>query len=308
MVKKKNKLNSNFKSNSQLLILALPGIIYLFIFAYLPLPGLVLAFKNFIYSDGIFRSPWVGLDNFRFLFITDAAFRITKNTVLMNIAFIITGHAFSITIALLIYELTSRSLIKIYQTIIILPNFLSWVIVSFMFYGIMNSQYGLLNNIFNSFGLESIEWYSRPKLWPTILIITSLWKAGGMGSILYFATLMGINKEYYEAAVLDGATKLQMVRYISLPFLYPMIILLMIIGIGGMIRADFGMFYNLTRDVPMLYPTTDVIDTYVFRALRSTGDTGMAAAAGLYQSVVGFFLILITNYIIRKKSPENSLF
>jgi putative aldouronate transport system permease protein len=226
----------------------------------------------------------------------------------MNLAFMLTGLVFSVTIALLLYEINKKYLVKSYQTIIIFPNFLSWVIVSYMFYGIMNPQYGLLNGLIQSMGGEPVDWYSNPGVWPVIFIITSLWKGGGMGSIIYFATLMGIDKEYYEAATMDGATKWQMTKHISLPFLYPMIILLTIMGIGNIIRADFGMFYNLTRDVATLYSTTDVIDTYVFRALRRTGDTGMAAAAGLYQSIVGFILIVITNYIVRKKSPENSLF
>lgn len=304
---KKNIL-SNTKSNFELLLMAAPSVLFIFIMAYLPLPGIILAFKNFKYNLGIFRSPWIGLKNFEFLLLNDSAIRITRNTVVMNLIFLLTGTVFSIGIALLLFEITRRWTIKAYQTIMIFPNFLSWVVVSYMFYGIMNPQYGLLNVLMQSFGKEAVDWYSKPELWPVILMITNLWKGGGMGSVIYYSVLMGINKEYFEAAAIDGASKWQMTKNISLPFLYPMITLLTILSIGQIIRADFGMFYTLTRDVATLYPTTDVIDTYVFRALRKTGDTGMAAAAGFYQSIVGFIMILATNYVVRKKSPENSLF
>lgn len=306
--KRRRNIVSDFKSNTELMLLALPGVLYIFIFAYLPMPGIILAFKKFMYSKGIIDSPFIGLENFRFLFLTDAAARITRNTILMNMAFMISGLIFTVGIALLLFEIASKTRVKIYQTLIIFPNFLSWVVVSYMFYGIMNPQYGVLNGVIKSFGGAAVDWYSRPELWPIILIITGLWKGGGMGSVIYYATLMGIDKEYFEAAAIDGATKWQITKYITLPFLYPMMTLLTILSVGNIIRSDFGMFYTLTRDVPTLYSTTDVVDTYVFRALRKNGDTGMAAAAGLYQSIIGFILIVITNYIVRKKSPENSLF
>jgi putative aldouronate transport system permease protein len=302
------RLFSNSRSNLELLLMAMPGVLFTLIFAYLPMPGIILAFKNFKYNLGIFRSPWVYLDNFRYLFMTDSACRITRNTVVMNILFIVTGTVFSLIIALMLFELSKRWIVKTYQTIIIFPNFLSWVVVSFMFYGIMNPQYGLLNVFIQSLGKEAVDWYSKPEIWPLIMIITNLWKAGGMGSVIYYSVLMGIDKEYFEAAKIDGGNKLQVTRYITLPFLYPMITLLVILAIGSIIRADFGMFYTLTRDVATLYPTTDVIDTFVFRALRSTGDPGMAASAGLYQSLVGFVMIFAANYFVKKKSPENSLF
>lgn len=305
---KSSKHWRSFKLNFELLLLALPGIIFIFIFSYLPMPGVVLAFENFKGVKGIFGSPWVGLENFRFLFMTDDVVRITANTVIMNLLFILTGTAFSMTLALMLYEVTKKYMVKIYQTIIIFPNFLSWVIVSYMFYTIMSSEYGMLNQLLGHIGLIPVDWYSSPQYWRAILVVTNLWKGGGIGCIIYYSCLMGINREYFEAASIDGASKLQCIRYISIPFLIPMITILTILNIGSIIRADFGMFYNLTRDVPALYSTTDVIDTYVYRALRQVGDTGMAAAAGLYQSVVGFLLIFITNAIVRKISPENSLY
>lgn len=301
-----NKMNR--RVNLELALLAFPGLALVFVFNYLPLPGIIVAFKNFKYNMGIFKSPWVGFDNFKFLFLSDTIKTITINTVLLNMMFIITGTLFSICIALLLFEVTRRNAVKLFQTIMIFPNFLSWVVVGYMFYGLINPQYGLVNLVIKLIGGNSIDWYSTPDLWPALLIITSVWKGAGMGSIIYYATLMGIEKEYYEAAAIDGATKWQMTRYISIPFIIPLIVILTILAIGNIIRADFGMIFYLTRDVPTLYSTTDVVDTYVYRALRRVGDPGMAAAAGLYQSVVGFVLILVTNLTVKKIQPENALF
>jgi len=298
----------DFKSNLPLTLLAFPGIVLVFIFCYLPLPGIILAFKKLDFAKGIFGSPFVGLENFKFLFFTDTAWRLTRNTVLMNLIFILAGMACSVIIALLLFEVRNEIAVKVYQTAIIFPYFLSWVVVGYMSYGILSSQYGLLNVIIKAFGGESVDWYSKPEWWPFFLALFYIWKSAGMGSIIYYASLIGIDKEYYEAATIDGATKWQMTRYISLPFIYPMMTLLLILNIGNIIRADFGLFYYLTRDVPLLYPTTDVIDTYVFRVMRRIGDPGMAAAAGLYQSTVGFVLIVISNYIVTKIEPDNALF
>lgn len=299
---------NGFKSNLSLTLLALPGIILVFIFNYLPLPGIILAFKKLIYTKGIFGSPFVGLDNFKFLFFTDTAWRLTRNTILMNLMFILAGTTCSVVIALLIFELRNKISIKLYQTAIIFPNFLSWVVVGYMSYGLLSAQYGLVNVLIMKFGGVAVDWYSKPQWWPLFLVLFSLWKGAGIGSVVYYACLVGVDKEYYEAATIDGASKWQMTKYISLPFLYPMITLFLILGIGNIIRADFGMFYYLTRDIPLLYSTTDVIDTYVFRVMRKIGDPGMAAAAGLYQCIAGFVLIIFSNYIVRKKEPDNALF
>ncbi len=294
--------------NLELFLLALPGMLIVFTFHYLPLPGIIVAFKSIQYDKGIFGSPWTGFDNFKFLFLTDIINRITRNTVLINLMFILFGTIFCIATALMLFEITKRILVKIYQTIIIFPHFLSWVVVAFMFYGLINSQYGLINKMTESLGWGRVDWYSTPEIWPLILLITHIWKAVGMGSVIYYASLMGIDREYYEAAEIDGATKWQQTIYISIPFLVPLVIILTILSLGNIIRADFGMFYYLTKDVPVLYSTTDVVDTYVYRALRSLGDPGMAGAAGLYQSVVGFVLIMTTNLIIKKIRPGYELF
>lgn len=298
----------DFRLNFPLTLLAIPGIIWVFIFCYIPLPGIILAFKKLNFQDGIFDSPFVGLENFKFLFFTDAAWRLTRNTILLNLVFIITGMFVSIVIALLLFEVRNKVAIKVYQSVIIFPNFLSWVVVGYMSYGILSAQYGLLNVIIKQFGGTVIDWYSNPKYWPAILAFFSIWKGAGIGSVIYYAALVGINREYYEAATIDGASKWMMTKSISLPFLYPLIALFFILNMGNIIRADFGMFYYLTRDVPLLYSTTDVIDTYIFRVMRKIGDPGMAAAAGLYQSVVGFILIMLSNYIVKKVEPDNSLF
>jgi putative aldouronate transport system permease protein len=294
--------------NRELLALAAPGLLFVLIFSYLPMYGLVLAFKNFKYNLGILGSPWVGLENFRFLFLTDAAWRITRNTLFLNMLFILTGYAASILIALLLFGLRNRRAVKLYQSVLIFPRLLSWVVVGYMAYGLLNPQYGLLNGMLRQNGLMPVDWYSRPELWPGILVFTSLWKDAGMGSVLYYATLMGIDPAYFEAAAIDGANRRQTMFHITLPFLVPITTLMLIMSVGNIIRADFGMFYTMTRNVPTLYKTTDVIDTFVFRALRQGGDTGMAAAAGLYQSVVGFLLILGANGLVRKLEPDNSLF
>lgn len=297
-----------FKNNHELLLMTLPGALYILIFSYLPMYGIVLAFKNFKYNLGILGSPWVGLSNFKFMFMTDTAWRITRNTVVMNVLFIVIGTLSGLVVALLLFEITRKWSVRVYQSILIFPRLLSWVVIGYMFYGIMNPQYGLLNTLLQQFGIERVDWYSKPELWPGILVIAYVWQSTGMGSVLYFATLMGIEKDYFDAAAMDGATKWQVTRHLTIPFLYPIMTLMLIMAIGSIIRSDFGMFYTLTRDVPTIYSTTDVIDTYVFRALRSIGDTGMAAAAGFYQSVVGFILIVFTNTLVRKFAPDNSLF
>jgi len=302
----KSKLKG--RGTYELLLLAIPGILLFFIFSYLPMPGIYLAFVDFNPDKGMFLSRFVGLENFRFLFETGNAWRITRNVVLYNSAFMIMGNLVSITLALLVYEIASKRFVKFYQSLMIFPHFISWVVAAYMFFVIMNYRYGVMNQLINFFGGENINWYNEPKYWPFILILTNLWKTAGWGSILYYASLMAISKEYYEAAKIDGATKMQMTRFISIPFLYPMITLMLILGVGGMIRGDFGLFYNITRNTPKLYEVSDIIDTYVFRAIIFRNDVGMASASGFYQSIVGFILIMISNTIIRKVSPENSLF
>lgn len=297
---------SEFKKNRELFFITLPAIIFVFIFSYIPMGGVIIAFKNYKFSKGILGSDWVGFENFRFLLTSDTA-RIVRNTIGMNSLFIISGTVVSVAFALFLFEM-SRSYIKIYQTIMFIPYFFSWVVVSYIFTGFFDMDLGLINGLLKHFGAEPIYWFNKPEYWPAILVFVHIWKSAGYGCVIYYSTLLGIDSEYYEAAKLDGANRWQQIKNISLPMLRPMIIIITILAIGKIFNADFGMFYFLTKDTGALYPTTDVIDTYVFRTFRVLGDTGMATAAGLVQSLVGFFLVLGTNLIVRKIDEDSSLF
>lgn len=304
----RSKHTGILKKNLSLVLLTIPGIIFVFIFSYLPMPGIIIAFKNIQYDKGILGSPWVGLRNFEFFFKSQDAWVVTRNTILYNFTWIILGTIVSVLFALMMYEITKKIFIKFYQTVFFFPYFISWVVASFMLYAFLNYDYGILNNLFKNFGIEPFQWYSKAEYWPGILTAVYLWKSIGYTSIIYYAALVGIDREYFEAAAIDGASKWQMTRKISIPFLSPMIILLILLSIGNIIRADFGMFFYLTRDVSLLYSTTNVIDTYVFRSLRNVGDVGMSSAVGLYQSLVGFLLVIISNTLVKKYDPERSLF
>lgn len=307
---KKKKRTSIFRLRDQiqLFILCAPAVIFLFTFCYIPMAGLIVAFQDYRFDQGVFGSQWIGFKNFEFFFTSDTAWRITRNTILYNLAFIITGLFFYIGFALLLNEITKKIFIKVYQSIMFLPFFISWVIVAFLLYVFIRPELGFLTKILVGLGINPPDWYFDPKVWPFIFVVANLWKNLGYSTILYYTSIIGINQEYFEAASIDGATKLQSIIHITLPSLAPMISMLTLISIGRIFSANFDMFFNLPKDNGMLYSTIDVIDTYVYRALKVTGDTGMAIAAGFYQSVVGFILVLATNYILKKTSEENSVF
>lgn len=299
-VKRKKRLNTRLLQLYSLLAIPV-GLVILF--NYVPMFGIIIAFKNYKYNLGIFGSEWVGFKNFEFFFKSNDFFRITRNTLMLNASFIVFGVLAAIIIALLLFELKSRLATKIFQTTMITPNFLSWVVVSYMGYAFLNPQYGFINTIFNI----KTDWYSEPNAWPVILNITYVWKHVGMDCILYYAALMGMDSSLLEAADIDGANKWQKTIKIMLPTLIPILTISIIMKIGGIFRADFGLFYQMTRDVGKLYPITDVIDTYIFRTMRVVGNMGMSSAIGLLQSAVGFVLVIVTNAIVKKISPENSL-
>ena len=301
-------MKNKTKDNLQFIILSLPAIILLFMFSYLPMGGIIIAFKNFRVDLGIFNSPWVGLKNFKFFFTSSDAWRSVRNTLGMNLLFIVFGTVFAIAFALLMYHIRSRTMIKTYQTIAILPSFLSWVVIGYMAYALLKPQGGLINQILLFLGIDPVQWYSEASNWPAITLITFLWFSIGNSSLFYFASLMGIEKDYFEAAALDGATKWQEIKYIIIPFLMPIVTIMTILSIGRIFRSDFGLFFIIPRNIGMLYPATDVIDTYVYRALIQIGDVGMSAAVGFFQSIVGFVLILGTNLIVRKVEPDQALF
>ena len=309
-VKKRKRLT---KSDWQLYSLSLIPILVIFIFRYLPMGGLIIAFKNYKFSKGIFGSDWVGLQNFEFFFKSNVFAQLVKNTLWNNVLFIVFGTVASLLVAVLLFELKSRNATKVFQTLMITPYFMSWVIVAYMVYAILNPGYGYLAQVLSLFGIEPIDWYSKPAAWPTILTITYVWKNVGMDSVVYYAALMGLDTTLFEAAEIDGANKVQRTWSIVLPSLIPLISILTILKIGNIFRADFGLFYTVTQDGANgnLYSTTNVIDTYIFRTFRenSTGNSyGLTTAVGLLQSLVGMITVLITNWGARKIDPDTALF
>lgn len=298
---------AKFKRWVPLYLMMAPGLIYLFINNYMPMAGLVVAFKNYNVVDGIFGSPWAGLSNFTYLF--NDAWTITRNTLLYNIVFIIINLILGIAFAIFICDIRSKACKTIYQSAILLPFLMSIVIVSYITFAFSSGDNGMLNKtILPFFGKEAINWYSESKYWPVILVIVNTWKGVGYGCLIYISSISGIDPSFYEAAELDGASKWKQIRYITLPSIMPSVITLTLLNIGRIFYSDFGLFYQVTQNSGQLYDTTDVIDTYVYRALLQSGNIGMASAAGFYQSIVGFACVLLANVVVRKLSPENAMF
>lgn len=286
-----------------------PGLLYLIINNYIPLFGLVIAFKKIDYSKGIFKSDWVGFSNFVYLFKTKDAFIIFRNTIGYNLAFIFLGTIVSIIVGILLAEVTRKTVLKVYQTTILLPFLLSSVLLSYVVYAFLAGDAGLINSgILEKLGLEKISWYSDPKYWPYILIIVYLWKTFGYNTIIYFAMIIGIDKTYYEAAVVDGASIWKQITKITLPLLKPTIITLVLLSLGRVFHSDFGLFYQVPMNNGLLFNVTNTIDTYVFRGLMQSNDIGRSSAASFMQSVLGFLLILGANALTKKIDKENALF
>jgi len=299
-----------FKRNLSLFVLTLPAVLIVFAFKYLPMGGLVMAFKDYKPLMGIFASPWNGFENFMFFFRSSLIWLVTRNTLLYNLAFIVLTPIVSVSFAIMMYEIAKRFYIKVYQTVLFLPFFLSWVVVSIMLYAFLNTQSGLLNRLLMElFGMEAIRWYTRPELWPFIIVFMQLWKTVGYSTVIYYAGLMGIDPALYEAAEIDGAGRWQRTLRITLPMLSQLIVILAILGIGRIFFSDFGLFYQLPLQSGPLLPTTDVINYFTYRALVEIRDYGMAAAVGLYQSVMGLVLVVATNLLARRLSDgEQGLF
>lgn len=274
--------------------------------------GILIAFKDWQirgnFFESLIQSPFVGLKNFEFLFKSTDAWIITRNTVLYNVVFIVLGIALPVTLAIMLKELLNKKLSKFYQSAMFLPYFLSWVIVSYCLYAFLSPEKGFLNSILTSMGQDGVSWYTEAKYWPFIIIFMSQWKGVGYGTVVYLASICGIDKSFYEAAMIDGASKWQQIKYITLPLLKPVMIIMFITSVGGMFRSDFGLFYQLPKNSGALYPVTNVIDTYVYRGLTNLGNIGMSSAAALYQSFVGLILILTTNAIVKKVDEENAFF
>ena len=306
---KKGKKKNVLKEYWPLYLMMLPALLYLLINNYIPMAGMVIAFKKLNFAKGIWASPWAGIKNFKFLFASKDAWIITRNTLLYNVAFILVNMVVGIAIAILITEIRNTKLKKIYQSAILLPFLMSMVILSYIVYALLSAENGLVNNsILPLFHIDPIQWYQKPKYWPAILIIANCWKGVGYGCLIYIASLIGIDPSFYEAARLDGASKWQEITKITLPSLVPTIITLLLLSIGRIFYSDFGLFYQVPMNSGVLFPTTNVIDTYVYRALIEQGNISMSSAAGVYQSLVGFCVVMLSNWIVRKVDKDQALF
>lgn len=306
---KKGKKKNVLKEYWPLYLMLLPALLYLLINNYIPMAGMVIAFKKLNFAKGIWASPWAGLKNFKFLFASKDAWIITRNTLLYNVAFILVNMVVGIAIAILITEVRNTKLKKIYQSAILLPFLMSMVILSYIVYALLSAENGLVNNsILPLFHIDPIQWYQKPKYWPAVLIIANCWKGVGYGCLIYIASLIGIDPSFYEAARLDGASKWQEITKITLPSLVPTIITLLLLSIGRIFYSDFGLFYQVPMNSGVLFPTTNVIDTYVYRALIEQGNISMSSAAGVYQSLVGFCVVMLSNWIVRRVDKDQALF
>lgn len=305
---KKSQRRLRLKSSIPLLFMALPGVIYLIINNYMPIAGLVVAFKKYTKRGGIFGSKGVGLDNFKFLFRTKDALNITVNTVVYNLIFIVLGTIVAILIAIALNEIMSKRAKRIYQGSILLPYLMSTVIISYLVYAFLSGNGFINKTIMPMLGLKEISWYSSPQYWFFILTFVHIWKGCGYQCLIYLSSIVGIDRGYYESVALDGGTKWHMIRHITLPLIKPTIITMTLIAVGNIFYSDFGLFYQVPMNSGALVNTTNVIDTYVYRTFMTMNNVGMSSAAGLYQSVVGFVLVILTNTIVRKVESDSALF
>jgi putative aldouronate transport system permease protein len=290
-------------------LMMLPAIILLVLNNYLPMFGIIIAFKTVNYADGIFGSPWSGLKNFEYLFKTSDAWIITRNTLLYNSLFIVLNLIFPLAFALMLNEMKNRLLSRLHQTVMFLPYFLSMIVISYLVFGFMSDEHGYFNKtLLPAMGLEPIQWYFTQWVWPIVLPIINLWKGMGYYTVIYMAAIIGIDDEYYEAATLDGAGKWQQMTQITIPIITPIIVVMTLLQIGRIFNADFGLFFQVPRDSGVLFPVTNVIDTYVYRTFLTVGDIGLSSAAGLLQSIVGFALVFLSNWVVRRFNKENALF
>jgi putative aldouronate transport system permease protein len=296
------------RSNGWYYLMALPGLLYFLVFCYLPLPGILIAFKDYNFKDGIFGSPWAGLQNFAFYFHGDYAWRTTFNTLFINANYIVFGTVIAVGFAILLNEIRKSFFRRTYQSLMFLPYFFSAVVVGNFVYLMFSSKYGLVNQLRDLLRLAPVDWYSAPGYWVAILVGVYVWKNTGYAVILYLATIVGIDDELYEAAALDGANRWQSIRHITLPLLVPTITIVTLLAVGKIFYGDFQTIYSIVGDNGLLYETTDVIDTYVFRAVKNVGDISMPAAVGLYQSVCGFLFVLGCNWAVKKINNDNALF
>lgn len=306
------KTNKNFffylKQNKTLLLMIMPAVIFFLMFSYLPMFGIIVAFKNFKFNLGIFGSPWSGIDNFKFLFLSGSLISITRNTFLYNLAFICTGVILQISIAVFLSEMRLKLYSRLAQGIMFLPYFVSWVVVGAFFYNIFNYDYGLFNRLLKALNIAPWDVYNTPGIWKYLLVSFNNWKWVGYGSILYLGAIMAIDNEMYEAADIDGASIFQKIRRITIPCLIPTVIIMVLLSVGTIFRGDLNLFYQLVGNNGVLYEATDVIDTYVFRSLTQMNDIPMSSASAFYQSILNFGTIMLVNGIVRKINKDSALY
>ncbi|PXX57093.1 putative aldouronate transport system permease protein [Hungatella effluvii] len=298
----------DIRKNPFIYLLGLPGLIFITVFSIVPITGHILAFKNYRLSEGIWGSKWCGLENFKFFFMGKDWLTVTFNTLFLNALFIVSTLTIAVIMSVFLNEMRSRFVKKVVQSLVFLPYFVSWLVVSMMVYAMLNQTDGLINSILSGLGRDKIGFYQNAELWPFLLTIFYVWKFAGYYSIIFIASIVSISPEYYESARMDGATRFQQILYITLPLIKNTFITLLLLSIGRIFFGDFGMIYSIIGDNGILFPTTDIIDTYSFRALRQMGNFGMASAVSLYQSVMGLLVILVFNKIVKKYSIENAMF
>lgn len=305
---KKDSFLFKLKKYRIFLLMLLPAVVYTLVFAYLPMAGIVLAFKKYSYAGGVFNSPWNGLKNFKFFFGSGQAALVTRNTVLYNLLFIAFNTVLQVAVAIFLTEMNNKYFRKISQSLMFLPYFISWVVVSVISFNLLSYDFGFINNVITHFGGTKINFYSSGHLWPIILTLFGAWKGVGYGSVIFLAAIMGIDSSIYEAAYIDGAGVFGRIFKITIPLMMPTIVIMTLLSVGGIFRGNFDMFYNLVGNNGVLFNYTDVIDTFTFRALISNNDFGMSAAAGFYQSMLCFITILIVNKLVKMYDEEYSLF
>ncbi|RKP54518.1 sugar ABC transporter permease [Cohnella endophytica] len=296
------------KINMTLWLMILPGVVYFFLFSYLPMSGIVLAFKNYSYSKGIFGSPWVGFDNFKFFFLGGKGIHVLLNTIGYNFAFLVFNTVLQVGMAIFLSVIVSKWFVRVTQTMLFFPFFLSWVIVGAFMLNIFNFEHGVLNTALQALHMDPIDIYSKIHAWKYIIVSIQVWKWLGYGTVIYLAAVMSIEKEMYEASEIDGANKFQEIFYLTIPSLVPYIITLTLVNIGNIFKGDFNMFYQITGNNPILYPSTDVIDTFVVRSLLQLNDFGMTTAAGFMQSVFSLVVLLLANSAAKRLSKDSALF
>ncbi len=307
-LKSKRHLAREIHHNWQSYLLLLPACLYVFVYGYCTLPYALIAFKDYNYRDGLLGSPWNGFDNFRFFFNSTDVWNVTWNTVKLNALFLVFTLGCAVLLAIMLNELHCRRYKKLSQTIMILPNLLSWVVISYVVYGILGYQYGYLNATLKSLGGAAKNWYNMPEIWTFVLVLVRVWQGSGYNMVVFLAALTGMDDSISEAALIDGATRLQRIWYITLPLLLPTICIMALMSIGRIFNGDFGMIYALVGDNGILLPYVDVIDTYVYRMLRQLGEPSWATAVGLWQSLMGFIMIFASNWIVRRKFADGALF